>query len=191
MLQGTLAAGALAAGALAARRVKAGEAPLTPECRDHHAEAETLASVEGPYFKPASPERGVLVDSSSKGHRLNLRGRVLSPSCQPVARVLLDLWHADQDGLYDDTGFRYRGHVFSDAQGHFEFQTIEPAVYPGRTRHFHFKVQAPNRAVLTTQLFFPGEPRNQVDRLFRPQLLMRVTDSAELMSAQFDFVVDA
>ena len=106
-------------------------------------------------------------------------------------RVLLDLWHADQDGLYDEDGFRYRGHVYSDAQGRYGFHTVEPAVYPGRTRHFHFKVQAPGRAVLTTQLFFPGEPRNQVDSLFRPQLLMRISDTPKLMSAQFDFVVDA
>jgi protocatechuate 3,4-dioxygenase beta subunit len=68
---------------------------------------------------------------------------------------------------------------------------LEPAVYPGRTRHFHFKVQAPGRSVLTTQLFFPGEPRNHVDQLFRPQLLMNISDAPRLMSAQFDFVVDA
>lgn len=29
-----------------------------------------------------------------------------------------------------------------------------------RTRHFHFKVQRPGRRVRTTQLHFPGEPRN-------------------------------
>jgi hypothetical protein len=45
--------------------------------------------------------------------------------------------------------------------------------------------------VLTTQLFFPGEPRNQIDGLFRPQLLMNISDTPKLMSAQFDFVVDA
>jgi hypothetical protein len=45
--------------------------------------------------------------------------------------------------------------------------------------------------VLTTQLFFPGEPRNQVDELFRSQLLMTVSDTPKLMSAQFNFVVDA
>ncbi len=56
---------------------------------------------------------------------------------------------------------------------------------------FHFKVQAPGRAVLTTQLFFPGEPRNQVDSLFRPQLLMNIRDTPLLMSAQFDFVIEA
>ncbi|HWJ36187.1 MAG TPA: hypothetical protein VNR70_13015 [Steroidobacteraceae bacterium] len=187
--------GALALGALSPvgiwPKLSLADAPLTPACRDRHQEPATLPSVPGPYFKPNSPERGDFIDAQSNGHLITLEGRVLSRACQPVAHVLLDLWHADQDGLYDDDGFRYRGHVYSDTQGRYRFHTIEPAVYPGRTRHFHIKVQAPGKLVLTTQLFFPGEPRNQVDRLFRPQLLMNISDTPTLMSAQFDFVVDA
>jgi protocatechuate 3,4-dioxygenase beta subunit len=168
----------------------AADSPLTPACRDGHQERPTPPSASGPYFKPNSPERGDFIEAGSDGHLITLEGRVLSRSCQPVAHVLLDLWHADQDGLYDDSGFRYRGHIYSDAQGHYRFHTIEPAVYPGRTRHFHLKVQAPGNPVLTTQLFFPGEPRNQGDNLFRPELLMNVSDTPNLMSAHFDFVVD-
>ncbi len=190
-LGGALAFGALSPFGIWPKLSLAADAPLTPACRDRHQEQATLPSVPGPYFKPKSPERGNFIDAKSDGHLLTLEGRVLSRSCQPVAHALLDLWHADQDGLYDEDGFRYRGHIYSDAQGRYSFHTIEPAVYPGRTRHFHFKVQAPGRPVLTTQLFFPGEPRNQADSLFRPQLLMNINDSPKLMSAQFDFVVDA
>jgi len=154
-------------------RCTQGYAPLTPACMDGHRARATLPSAPGPYFKPDSPERGNFIDGKSDGHPITLEGRVLSRSCQPVAHALLDLWHADQDGLYDEVGFRYRGHIYSDTQGRYTFHTMEPAVYPGRTRHFHFKVQAPGRSVLTTQLFFPGEPRNRTDQLFRPQLLMR------------------
>ena len=39
--------------------------------------------------------------------------------------------------------------------------TIVPAEYPGRARHIHVKVQAPRRRLLTTQLYFPGEPGNR------------------------------
>ena len=190
-LKGTLALGALGPVGIWRRASLAADTPPTPACRDEHQPEATLPSVPGPYFKPDSPERGDFIDAKSDGHLITLEGRVLSRSCQPVAHALLDLWHADQDGLYDEDGFRYRGHVYSDAQGRYRFHTIEPAVYPGRTRHFHLKVQAPERAVLTTQLFFPGEPRNQADSLFRPQLLMNINDSPKLMSAQFDFVVDA
>jgi protocatechuate 3,4-dioxygenase beta subunit len=189
-LKGTLALGALGPLGIWPKLSPAADAPLTPACRDEHQERATLPSATGPYFKPHSPERGDFIDAKSDGHLITLEGRVLSRSCRPVAHVLLDLWHADQDGLYDD-GFRYRGHIYSDTQGRYKFHTIEPAVYPGRTRHFHFKVQAPGKSVLTTQLFFPREPRNQIDGLFRPQLLMNISDTPKLMSAQFDFVVDA
>ena len=46
------------------------------------------------------------------------------------------------------------------------FETIVPGKYPGRTRHYHVKVQAPGRSILTTQLYFPGEPGNDGDRIF-------------------------
>lgn len=185
-----LHAAATACGLLAARAQRAWAAPLpaTPECREPH--EATLASVEGPYFEPGSPERADLVEPSSPGHVLVLSGRVLSRSCAPIARVLLDLWHADQDGACDLHGYRYRGHGHSDADGRYQFRTIEPAVYPGRTRHLHFKVQAPGRTLLTTQLFFPGEARNRIDPLFRPELLLSMDDSPALMRARFDFVLN-
>src|ERR1700737_845414 len=190
-VKGTLALGALGPLGIWPKLLLAADAPLTPACRDEHQAQATVPSVTGPYFTPHSPERVDFIHAKSDGQPITLEGRVLSRSCQPVAHVLLDLWHADQDGLYDEDGFRYRGHVYSDAQGRYRFHTIEPAVYPGRTRHFHIKVQAQGRSVLTTQLFFPGEPRNQIDGLFRPQLLMNIRDTPTLMSAQFDFVVDA
>lgn len=124
--------------------------------RDEHQEQTTPPSAEGPYFRPNSPERGDFVDAKSDGHPVTLEGRVLSRACRPVARALLDLWHADQDGVYDDSGFRCRGHIYSDAQGHYEFRTIQPALYPGRTRHFHFKVQAPGRQVFDDATLFSG-----------------------------------
>ncbi len=49
--------------------------------------------------------------------------------------------------------------------------------YPGRTRHYHVKVQAPGSRLLTTQLYFPNEPANLRDGLFRRELLMEVADA--------------
>jgi protocatechuate 3,4-dioxygenase beta subunit len=191
VLKGAVAIGVLGPVGTWPKRSLAMDAQLTPSCREAHEQPATLSSASGPYFKPNSPERSDFIDARADGHVITLEGRVLSRACRPVAHALLDLWHADQNGLYDEDGFRYRGHMFSDAQGRYRFRTIEPAVYPGRTRHFHIKVQAPERLVLTTQLFFPGEPRNQVDALFQPQLLMAVSDTPALMSARFDFVIDA
>jgi protocatechuate 3,4-dioxygenase beta subunit len=64
-----------------------------------------------------------------------------------------------------------------------------PGLYVGRTRHIHVKVQSPGGALLTTQLYFPGEPRNRSDGLFRKELLLRTTERPALLSARFDFVL--
>ena len=105
--------------------------------------------------------------------------------------ALVDLWHADERGEYDNAGFRYRGHLFTDGEGRYRFRTILPALYPGRTRHYHVKVQAPQRPVLTTQLYFPAdEAANRRDGLFRRELLMRVAEAGDGLAARFDFVLD-
>jgi protocatechuate 3,4-dioxygenase beta subunit len=107
-----------------------------------------------------------------------------------VAGALIDLWHADEHGEYDNAGFRYRGHLFTDAEGRYRFRTILPALYPGRTRHYHVKVQAPEQALLTTQLYFPDEPANRRDVLFSRDLVMRVAEAPEGLKARFDFVLN-
>jgi protocatechuate 3,4-dioxygenase beta subunit len=65
-----------------------------------------------------------------------------------------------------------------------------PAQYPGRTRHYHVRVAALGRPLLTTQLYFPNEPANSRDGLFQRALLMRVGQSGEGLAAQFSFVLD-
>ncbi|MDQ4130953.1 MAG: intradiol ring-cleavage dioxygenase [Actinomycetota bacterium] len=161
--------------------------PPTPGCgEDEH---PTLAQTEGPYFKPDSPPRTSFLGDVSGGTRFLLAGSVLTTSCQPVPAALLDVWHADPDGNYDNIGYRLRGHFFSDADGRFVLETVMPGLYPGRTRHFHVKVQAPNAPVLTTQLYFPDEPANARDRIFRPELLMAVRDVRDGTEGSFDFVV--
>ena len=160
----------------------------TPECRD--GDEPTQRQMDGPFYKPSSPERAELLERDAKARVVELTGFVLSRSCKPVSRVLVDLWHADEKGDYDTRGFRYRGHVFTDAQGRYQFRTIVPALYPGRTRHYHVKVLSTGRALLTTQLYFPNEPGNARDGLFSRALQMRTADAGEAMAARFDFVLD-
>ena len=147
----------------------------------------TAPQTEGPFFKPKSPERISFLEDGSAAGKLLLTGVVLSRSCKPVANALLDFWHSNDAGEYDNRGFRYRGHQFSDAQGRFRLETIVPAQYPGRTRHIHVKVQAPGRRVLTTQLYFPNDPGNARDSLYRAELTMRRVAG----EGRFDFVIDA
>ncbi len=149
----------------------------------------TISQTEGPYFKPNSPLRSDIVPAGASGTKLTVTGYVYSRSCKPLAQVLLDFWQADNAGTYDNSGFRFRGHQFTDANGAFSLTTIVPGLYPGRTRHIHVKLQAPNRPILTTQLYFPGEPRNQTDTIYDPRLLMKVQTVPGGRTATYDFVL--
>jgi protocatechuate 3,4-dioxygenase beta subunit len=161
----------------------------TPACSDDDDDL-TPAQTEGPYFKRSSLERASLLEPGMPGTRLVLTGHVLATDCRPVARALLDFWQADAGGQYDNTGFRLRGHQFTDDSGAYRLETVVPGLYPGRTRHIHVKVQAPNRPVLTSQLYFPGEPRNASDGIYDARLLMDVQDAGDGRDATFDFVLD-
>ncbi|MFI9824692.1 carbohydrate-binding protein [Streptomyces sp. NPDC052013] len=195
LLRAAVAAGAavplLATGTVAlARDTGARQQPLipTPYCDD--GDDPTPDQMEGPYFKPNSPRRTNLVAPGSPGTRLTVSGYVFGRDCTPLPGVLLDFWQADNAGAYDMAGYAFRGHQFTDAAGAFALQTIVPGLYPGRTRHLHVKAQAPGEPVLTTQLYFPGEPRNSTDALFDPALLMNVRDGGGGRQGTFDFVLD-
>jgi len=177
-----LAAATLPVGSLSRRNAMA----ATPACGD----GPTPRQTSGPFFKPDSPQRESLVEAGAGDDAMTLAGRVLSTSCEPVAGALIDFWHCDSNGKYDNNGYRFRGHQFSNAAGQFYLETSIPGLYPGRTRHIHVTVQAPNRLPVTTQLYFPDERWNEKDFIFRPVLLLKVTDEKTPMRAQFDFVLD-
>ncbi|MFF8830707.1 carbohydrate-binding protein [Streptomyces sp. NPDC015131] len=194
VLRAALAAGVTAPAllmgvpALARTVAPTGTAPEpTPACDD--GDDPTPPQMEGPYFKPNSPRRTSLLEPGTPGTRLTVSGYVFGLACRPLDGVLLDFWQADVNGAYDNTGFRFRGHQFTGANGAFTLTTVVPGLYPGRTRHLHVKLQAPGRPVLTTQLYFPGEPRNNTDPLFDPRLLMTVRGTGGAREAAFDFVL--
>ena len=163
------------------------ELPLTLECRD--GDELTLEREAGPFFKPNSPRKRELQADAIGGDRMTVAGFVLDKRCRPLAGSLVEIWHADENGRYDNVGFRLRGHQFTDAQGRWWFNTIVPARYPGRTRHFHFKVQRPRGRVLTTHLYFPGEPGNAGDGLFHETLLLDMKQTGDGRFGRFDFIV--
>lgn len=158
----------------------------TPACGAEH---QTPRQTEGPFFTPNSPERRSLLEPGMPGTRLVVEGTVMTTGCTPVGGALLDFWHTDAEGRYDNEGYRLRGHQFTDAAGRYRLETIVPGLYPGRARHIHVKVQAPHQPVLTTQLYFPGEPQNRRDWIFNRELVMKVSDEPAARLATFDFVL--
>ncbi|CAM02756.1 protocatechuate 3,4-dioxygenase beta subunit [Saccharopolyspora erythraea NRRL 2338] len=187
---GLATAAALPAVAGVLRPPKAGADRFDPTPRCEDGDEETPEQIEGPYFKPDSPQRTDMREPGIPGTALAVSGFAYSRSCTPLGQVLLDFWQADDTGVYDNTGYRLRGHQFTGADGRYRLDTIVPGLYPGRTRHIHVKVQAPNQPVLTTQLYFPGEPGNEHDQIFDPRLLMEVQDGPSGRAATFDFVLD-
>ena len=128
------------------------------------------------------------------GTPLRVTGYVYSSGCDPAPNALLDFWHCDDAGVYDNEGYRLRGHQFTDDDGRFTLETIVPGVYPGRTRHIHVKVQAAGGPVLTTQLYFPDEPGNERDGIFDPLLVMDIEPASEdndEVTGFFTFIVEA
>jgi protocatechuate 3,4-dioxygenase beta subunit len=159
----------------------------TPECRE--ADDVTPAQTEGPYFKASSPER-TDIRAGASGTRLLLTGTVMTTGCKPVGRALVDFWQADASGAYDNAGYTFRGHQYTDADGRYRLETVVPGLYPGRTRHIHVKVQAPAGRVLTTQLYFPGEARNASDGIYRKECEVTMADAAEGKNGTFTFVLN-
>lgn len=161
--------------------------PPTPACGDDDDDDLTLAQTEGPYYTPNTPQRTSFLEPGITGMPLLVTGYVLSTNCTPIPEALVDFWHCDSAGVYDNIGYKLRGHQFTDSAGSYRLETILPGIYPGRTRHIHVKVQAPNQPVLTTQLYFPNEPGNATDRIYRPQLEVMYHGTGE---AAFNFVLN-
>jgi protocatechuate 3,4-dioxygenase beta subunit len=182
---GVFAAGGVA---MSGASTLAQDLPLTPQCgREGWA---TPAQTAGPYFRMGSPGRVDLVEPGAKAPQLDLMGYVLTRGCNPVARAVVDIWHADERGAYDNKGYRYRGRVYTDEKGRYCVRTIVPGLYPGRTRHYHANVAAGGKLLLTTQLYFPNEPANRRDGLFNKELVLQMSGVGQATVARFDFVID-
>jgi len=119
---------------------------------------------EGPFYtqNPPTLVNGQLADVNEPGERLIIKGRVTNLDCTEFIKdATIDIWQADDAGAYDNVGFKLRGIVKSDNQGYYEFETIKPGKYLNgaqyRPSHIHFKITAPGKPVLTTQLYFDGD----------------------------------
>jgi len=162
------------------------ELPLTPACGD---DKPTPSQTAGPFYKPSSPQKRDLRSEMSRGKPIDLVGFVVDTRCRPLSDVLVEIWHADEAGQYDNSGFLLRGHQRTDAQGRWAFQTIVTKHYSNRTAHYHFRVQKPGARALVTQLYFPDHPRNAGDGIFNPRLLMRMSRQATADMGRYDFVI--
>jgi protocatechuate 3,4-dioxygenase beta subunit len=125
---------------------------------------------EGPFYTENPPllENGQLADIYEPGTRLIITGRVHNLDCtEIIPDALIDIWHANDAGAYDNAGYNLRGQVLSNSQGFYMFETVYPGNYPNggsyRPSHIHLKITPPGFDTLTTQLYFSGDPYIETD----------------------------
>jgi catechol 1,2-dioxygenase len=123
---------------------------------------KTQRDAEGPYYKSGAPLKLVI---ETEGQPLEITGTIFKASdCStPVANAIIDIWHCDSSGRYDNNGFKCRGFVKSDSRGKYSFKTIFPPSYGSRPRHIHVKIRAEGHSELTTQIYFQGDPNLKND----------------------------
>lgn len=148
----------------------------------------TSADQEGPFYSTAAPERENLREEGMAGRPILLSGWVFDADCRPLAGAVLDFWHADAEGQYDNAGYRLRGRVTAGADGGYRLETISPTAYTGRPPHVHLKVfDAGGAERLTTQIYFPGA-EGSADVARAPDLLVAYgpADAAGQALVRFD-----
>jgi hydroxyquinol 1,2-dioxygenase len=151
----------------------------------------TESTVFGPFFVEGSPafENGDDLANGAPGEPCDVSGRVVDVEGRPVPGALIEVWQADEDGFYDVQysdleQARGRGHLRSDADGRFWFQTVRPEAYPipddgpvgdllraggrgpMRPAHIHFKIDAAGYQTLITHVFADGDEYLDSDAVF-------------------------
>lgn len=119
---------------------------------------------QGPFYTAGAP---LMVDNQlalidEPGTRLTISGLVQTLDCTaPIADTKFDVWHANNNGAYDNTGYNLRGVTYSNAEGFYVFETILPGKYLNgaayRPSHIHFKITPPGFPTVITQLYFEGD----------------------------------
>ena len=119
---------------------------------------------QGPFYTPNAPQlvNNQLATADEPGTRLILSGIARSLDCTSVIpNMLIDVWHANDAGAYDNSGFNLRGKIYTNDVGFYQIETILPGKYLNgasyRPRHIHFRLTPPGGAMRITQLYFEGD----------------------------------
>lgn len=176
-------------------------------------------TIEGPYYVPDAPELGAEATlptrDGEKGTPLLFQGQVTDTDGAPLPGATVEIWHADDEGFYSQFApgipeWNLRGTVTSNDEGRFWIHTMRPAPYQiptdgacgklisaagwhaWRPAHIHLKVAAAGHQLVTTQLYFPGDPHNDDDiaDAVKPELMLdpQEVDGGEQVT--YDFVLD-
>jgi protocatechuate 3,4-dioxygenase beta subunit len=150
----------------------------------------TLSELTGPLalhqrFEISAQDIAHLAPGSPRaiGQYIEVTGRVMDEDGAPLAGSMIEIWQANSAGKYIhemdrheapvDPNFSGLGRFVTDAEGRYTFRSIKPGAYPvtesdwwWRPPHIHFSIFGPSwMDRFITQIFFPGEPLNEIDLL--------------------------
>ncbi|MFT4116403.1 intradiol ring-cleavage dioxygenase [Bradyrhizobium sp.] len=160
--------------------------------RDRDGATET--TVLGPFYvgeHKVTAHGTDISPSNLTGEKMFVQSRVTDLDGKPLANVPVDVWHADDDGLYDSqkpnydaVGASARARFITDDDGRLFFRTILPCSYPiptdgpvgemivqtrrhpMRPAHVHFLVNARGYEPLITHVFLDGDKYLDSDVVF-------------------------
>ncbi|MEO7192582.1 MAG: dioxygenase [Vicinamibacterales bacterium] len=145
-------------------------------------------------FKAGSPARASLGEAGDRGVGLVLTGTVSGVTCGRIKGARVDFWQANERGVYDMTGFRFRGHQLTDTDGGYRLRTIIPGrVRDGRARHIGVNIIVAGKADFWTEVFFPDDPADARDPRFNTALVVKMPPGrpeSTSRTATFDFVLN-
>ena len=128
---------------------------------------------------------------TATGEVIDVFGTVTDQDGRPIAGATLDLWQANAAGRYIHGGdqraelpldphFQGSTVLTTDSEGRYRFRTIRPGIYAfggtPRPRHIHFDIKS-RQARLVTQMYFPGEAENMLEKIAEGSLLVARAES--------------
>jgi hydroxyquinol 1,2-dioxygenase len=179
-----------------------GVSMLTVALNNNKPPGATEATVFGPFYVDDAPsaEQGADIAGDAPGEPMDVDVIVTSTDGTPLAGAQVDVWQADEDGLYDvqiaALGARRRARATfrTDAEGRLRFRSIVPSAYPiptdgpvgrmliaagrhpWRPAHLHFMIKAAGHETLITHLFRDADPYLDSDTVFgvRSSLIAKI-----------------
>ena len=147
---------------------------------------KTVSEMSGPgnVLRRLAAVRGDLAGHGDKraiGQLIHLRTRIVDEDGAPLPGAVVEIWHCNAAGKYihpndshdapADPNFYGAARMVANDAGVIELRTIKPGAYPvpdtggwWRPPHVHFSVWGRVwLSRLVTQMFFPGEPLNELD----------------------------
>lgn len=166
------------------------------EMTDDNLTCITGEDILGPFYRAEAPFRTALNVLNEAGTPILIRGQVLSSTdcTTPLPSAIVDVWHADDEGEYDNTSsdYKFRGRMTTDEQGNYAFMSILPARYDNggqlRPRHIHYRVQAEQHEALVTQLYFEGDEFIAADpwaSRANPDRIVRLEEAEGVLTGTF------